>query len=146
MDLWNRIPKKRRKWVGGALAALAILLVLLLALRPQGDGHRITGENLLKDGRFEELAAKGSGAWYEDAYVSRSTYTAYDFVAEEDGGDAVKIHGPLLGGQPHKAKAQLWHFVQLNRHRIDLLITGFLRQHRTTPVHQMRRPAFRQIA
>ncbi len=91
MDLWNRIPKKRRKWVGGALAALAILLVLLLALRPQGDGHRITGENLLKDGSFEELAAKGSGAWYEDAYVSRSTYTAYDFVTEEDGGVSAHI-------------------------------------------------------
>ena len=81
MDFLKRIPAKRWLMIG---AAAAVILLIAVLLRPQGATHEITGENLLQDSGFTQAAA-GSGAWYQDAYVSRSTYTAYDFVTEEDG-------------------------------------------------------------
>ena len=90
MTLWERIPEKRRIWVWIGLGLLAVILLATL-LWPKRQARELTGENLLKDGNFAEYALKGSGAWYEDAYVNRSTYTAYDFVTEADGGVSAHI-------------------------------------------------------
>ena len=91
MMIWNRVPKKRRIEVLTGLLLLAAVLAAFLW--PKGAKRAVTGENLLKDGSFAEIAEKGAGAWYEDAYVNRSTYTAYDFVTEEDGSVAAHVFG-----------------------------------------------------
>ena len=93
MELWKRMPVKRRKWVWIGLALLIVLTAVLLW--PKSAKREMTGENLLKDGDFAEYAANGTGVWYQDAYVNRSTYTAYDFVTEPDGGISAHITNML---------------------------------------------------
>ena len=93
MKFWDRIPAKQRKWVWIALGLLIVLMAVLLW--PRNAQRVLTGENLLKDGDFAEYAVKGSGAWYEDAYVSRATYTQYDFVTEDDGSVSAHITNML---------------------------------------------------
>ena len=83
MKFLDRIPKKQRIWIWAGLVLVAVLLAALFW--PKGASPTVTGENLLKDGTFADYAAHGSGSWYEDAYVSRSTYTQYEMVTEEDG-------------------------------------------------------------
>ena len=89
----KKLNRTQKLILAGAVALLAAVIVIL-SLRG-GGRHDITGENLLKDADFAQYAADGSGAWYEDAYVMRSSYTDFDFDKDEDGGTVAHIRNKL---------------------------------------------------
>ena len=93
MKLQRKMKLTFRSWVW--ILPVIILGVLLFLILPSKSTHQIAGQNLLTDGDFKLFSADGSGAWYEDAYVNRASYTTYDFLTDKDGSVIAHISNKL---------------------------------------------------